>query len=366
MNEKILEVNNHRVTFDTYAGKVQAVRGVSFYLNKGETLAVVGESGCGKSVTFQSLIKLTPSPPARIQSDSIKYNGKDIAKFTDRQMESLRGKEFSMIFQDPMTSLNPTMRVGRQITEGIRKHQQLQARAADERAINMLKLVGIPSPQQNMLRYPHTYSGGMRQRIMIAIALACNPNILIADEPTTALDVTMQAQILELMNDLKDKLDTAIVLITHDLGVVARMAQRVAVMYAGQIVETGRSEDIFYTPRHPYTWGLLGSMPMVGAQESNKLNAIPGTPPDLFAPPPGCAFAARCPHCLEVCREVAPPEFEVGVGHKAACWLLDSRAPKVAPPRFERHKFTSVEVSETQDGTLAVRVEKRGGASDGH
>jgi oligopeptide transport system ATP-binding protein len=317
---------------------VQAVRGVSFYLRRGETLAIVGESGCGKSVSAQSIMKLNPIPPGRLKSGSILYQGREISGYSEKQMEGLRGSEFSMIFQDPMTSLNPTMRVGRQITEGIRKHQALKGKETEARALEMLKLVGIPNPERNMLRYPHTFSGGMRQRIMIAMALACKPGILFADEPTTALDVTTQAQILELMNDLKHKLGTAIVLITHDLGVVARMAERIAVMYAGEIVETGSAEDIFYRPQHPYTWGLLGSMPG-STRHHSDLISIPGTPPDLFAPPKGCAFAARCAYCMRACEEVSPPQRGVSDSHSAACWLLDARAPKVAPPLAWRGKL---------------------------
>ena len=337
MEDKILEVKDLFFSFDTYAGEVQAVRGVSFYLRRSETLAIVGESGCGKSVSVQSVMKLIPSPPGRMKSGQIIYNNKEISNLSEKEMEKLRGKEFSMIFQDPMTSLNPTMRVGKQIVEGIRKHQVLSSSATSERALAMLQLVGIPNPDRNMLRYPHTFSGGMRQRIMIAMALACSPNILFADEPTTALDVTTQAQILELMNDLKGQLGMAIVLITHDLGVVARMAERIAVMYAGEIIETGSAEDIFYNPKHPYTWGLLGSMPGSSDRQSDLI-AIPGTPPDLFAPPKGCAFAARCDYCMNVCREVSPPSASISNGHSASCWLLDERAPEVEAPKFKQKK----------------------------
>ncbi len=335
MSERILEVKDLFVSFDTYAGEVQAVRGVSFYLEKGETLAIVGESGCGKSVTVQTVMKLNPSPPARIKSGSILCDGTEIVNHKEKQMQNLRGKEFSMIFQDPMTSLNPTMRVGKQIREGIRKHVQMPRGKERERVLEMMRLVGIPNPQENMIRYPHTYSGGMRQRIMIAMALATEPKILFADEPTTALDVTMQAQILELMNELKREMGTAIILITHDLGVVARMAKRVAVMYAGKVVETGTAARVFYRPQHPYTWGLLGSMPDVAqGEERRDLTAIPGTPPDLFAPPKGCAFAARCVHCMDVCMDFQPPETVVSENHFASCWLLDRRAPKTNAPIF--------------------------------
>lgn len=340
MNDIILDVKDLFFSFDTYAGEVQAVRGVSFYLRRGETLAIVGESGCGKSVSVQSVMKLIPTPPGRMKSGKIIYNGVDITRYSDRQMESLRGSELAMIFQDPMTSLNPTMKVGRQINEGLQKHKKKKVGAANENALAMLRMVGIPNPQQSMVRFPHTFSGGMRQRIMIAIALACSPNILFADEPTTALDVTTQAQILELMNDLKKKLGTAIVLITHDLGVVARMAERIAVMYAGEIIETGSATEIFYNPRHPYTWGLLGSMPSV-ATKGEELVAIPGTPPDLFAPPKGCAFAARCAYCMRLCLEITPPSVEVSSGHVASCWLLDQRAPNVTPPVIVRRALSA-------------------------
>lgn len=343
MEEKILEVRDLCFSFDTYAGEVQSVRGVSFYVNKGETLAIVGESGSGKSVTVQTVMKLTPTPPGWLKSGSIRYCGQEISFFSDKQMEKLRGKEMSMIFQDPMTSLNPTMRVGRQITEGIRRHEKLQAEAANERAVEMLRKVGIPNPDKNALRYPHMFSGGMRQRVMIAIALACNPKILFADEPTTALDVTTQAQILELMNGLKNELGTSIVLITHDLGIVARMADRIAVMYAGKIVETGTAQNIFYESRHPYTWGLMSSLPGKGDNKGKQLTAIPGTPPDLFAPPAGCGFAPRCKYCMEACRTHQPPEKEIGTGHFASCWLLDEQAPKVEAPAEARRSRKEAE-----------------------
>jgi oligopeptide transport system ATP-binding protein len=328
MAQVILEVKDLSVSFDTYAGEVQAVRGVSFRLNRNEALAIVGESGCGKSVTVQTVMRLNPEPPARIKTGSIMYKGKDLTRLTDEQMEVYRGAEFSIIFQDPMTSLNPTMRVGDQIVEGILKHKKCSREEARNKALSVLELCRIPDAAQNMRRYPHTYSGGMRQRIMIAMALACDPSILFADEPTTALDVTMQAQILELMNDLKAKIGTSIILITHDLGVVARMADRVAVMYAGQIVETGSVDDIFYSPRHPYTWGLLESMPDTSDGRERELVAIPGTPPDLFAPPPGCGFAARCEYCMPACKKLPPPEEDLGEEHSARCWLFDPRAPQ--------------------------------------
>lgn len=334
----ILEVKNLRVSFHAYAGRVQAVRGVSFSVDSGETLAIVGESGCGKSVTVQTVMKLTPTPPAFIEEGQILYNGRDITGCSEKEMQQLRGGEFSMIFQDPMTSLNPTMRVGRQINESILKHTSLSSKEATEKTMEMMRLVGIPKPEMNMLRYPHTYSGGMRQRIMIAMGMSTNPKILFADEPTTALDVTTQSQILDLMNSLKKQFNMAMVLITHNLGVVARMADKVAVMYAGKIVETGTAREVFYEPKHPYTWGLLNSMPDInGTDGSRELAAIPGTPPDLYAPPAGCAFAARCPYAMGACLKAQPEETSLSGTHKASCHLLDPRAPKVPAYETKRH-----------------------------
>lgn len=332
--ERLLEVKDLHVSFDTYAGEVQAVRGVSFHLDKAEAIAIVGESGCGKSVTAQSIMKLVPMPPGRIKSGSIIFNGVDITRFSDKKMEAIRGSEIGMIFQDPMTSLNPTMVVGKQISEGLIKHQHLNKKQAMDKAIEMLKLVGIPNPDKRANQYPHEFSGGMRQRAMIAIALSCNPRLLIADEPTTALDVTIQAQILDLMKELKSKLETSIILITHDLGVVAGMAERIIVMYAGEVVESGTVNDVFYNPQHPYTWGLLKSVPRLDAQNKEELIPIIGTPPDLFCPPVGCAFAARCKYSMEICYECSPSDIEYQKGHHAACWLLHPDAPKVERPIF--------------------------------
>lgn len=330
--EKLLEVKDLHVSFDTYAGEVQAVRGVSFHLNKAEAIAIVGESGCGKSVTAQSIMKLVPTPPGRLKSGNIIFNGKDITKFSDKQMEAVRGSEMGMIFQDPMTSLNPTMHIGKQIAEGLIKHQHLSKKQAHENAIEMLKTVGIPNPEKRVNQYPHEFSGGMRQRAMIAIALSCKPKLLIADEPTTALDVTIQAQILDLMKELKSKLDTSIILITHDLGVVAGMAERIIVMYAGKVVESGISDDVFYNPKHPYTWGLLKSVPRLDAENKEDLIPIIGTPPDLFCPPVGCAFAARCAYAMEVCYKQQPEETMLENGHSVSCFLQHPLAPKVERP----------------------------------
>lgn len=337
MADRLITVKDLRVSFMTASGEIQAVRGVDFHLDRGETLAIVGESGCGKSVTVQTLMRLLQEPPAVIKSGSIRYtNGDidmDIAARTDKQMRAYRGKEFSMIFQDAMTSLNPTTRVGRQIAEGILRHQDMSAGEAKERAVELLARTGLPAPETVYKRYPHTLSGGQRQRVMIAMALSCNPAVLFADEPTTALDVTIQAQILNLMNDIKRQRNMSIIFITHNLGVVARMADRVAVMYAGQIVEAGSLRDIFYGPRHPYTWGLLGSVPDLRMNLSARLASIPGTPPDLFSPPAGCPFAARCAHCMKVCMEVMPGEYAVSEGHMARCWLLDAECEtEVIPP----------------------------------
>ncbi|WP_318505085.1 ABC transporter ATP-binding protein [Bacillus sp. T3] len=337
--EKLLEVKDLNISFHTYGGEVQAVRGVSFDVYKGETLAIVGESGSGKSVTAQSLMKLIPMPPGKITGGRILFNGEDIVPKTDKEMEKVRGKEISMIFQDPMTSLNPTMKVGRQIMEVLIKHQNMGGNQAKERAIELLKLVGIPMPGKRVNQYPHEFSGGMRQRAMIAIALAANPKLLIADEPTTALDVTIQAQILELMNDLQNKMDTSIIFITHDLGVVANVADRVAVMYAGQIIEIGTVDEIFYDPRHPYTWGLLASMPSLENDDNTELAAIPGTPPDLTNPPKGDAFAARNPYALAIDFEKEPPMFQVSETHFVKTWLLHPDAPKVEPPAAVKSKI---------------------------
>ena len=329
--KKILEVKDLSVSFKTYGGEVQAVRNVNFDLYEQETLAIVGESGSGKSVTVQSIMRLIAMTPGEFKSGSVILDGEDLVQKSESQMEQIRGKDIGMIFQDPMTSLNPTMRIGKQITEGLIKHQNMSKKEAHERGVELLKLVGIPNPETRINQYPHEFSGGMRQRAMIAIALSCNPKVLIADEPTTALDVTIQAQILELLRDIQKKTNTAIILITHDLGVVANAADRVAVMCGGKVVETGTVDEVFYKPKHPYTWGLLGSMPKLN-DENEELQSIPGSPPDLKDPPKGCPFAARCPYAMKVCDQHMPPSFESSITQKSACWLLDERAPKVEPP----------------------------------
>jgi oligopeptide transport system ATP-binding protein len=345
---KLLEVKNLEVSFQTYGGEVQAVRGVSFYLNKGETLAIVGESGSGKSVTSQTIMRLIPTPPGKIKNGQIIFDGEDLVKKTDKEMEQIRGKDIGMIFQDPMTSLNPTMKVGHQIMEVVMKHQKMSKSAAKERAIELLRLVGIPMPEKRVNQYPHEFSGGMRQRAMIAIALASNPKLLIADEPTTALDVTIQAQILELMKDLQKKTGTAIIFITHDLGVVANVADRVAVMYAGKIVEMGTVDEIFYDPRHPYTWGLLASMPSLDSDDKAELASIPGSPPDLTNPPKGDAFAPRNPYAMKIDFEMEPPLFQISDTHYAATWLLHPDAPKVEPPEAVKRRLRKLSTNYPQ------------------
>lgn len=325
--EKVLEIKDLRVSFDTYAGEVQAVRGVDLTVNKGEVVAIVGESGCGKSVTAQTVMKLNPMPPARIKTGSIDLCGRDIVAASEKEMQDIRGELVSMIFQDPMTCMNPTMRVGRQLTETLIKKKKIEKKDAEAEAVRLLKLVQIPNAEERAKQYPHEYSGGMRQRAMIAMALACGPHLLIADEPTTALDVTVQAQIMELLVNIKEETQTAIILITHDLGVVANLADRVAVMYAGKIVEKGSARDIFYNTQHPYTKALLKSLPTVDTKKDEKLVSIPGTPPDLFAPPKGCGFASRCESCMKICKEYQPPTFEVGESHEASCWRLHPDFP---------------------------------------
>jgi oligopeptide transport system ATP-binding protein len=331
--DKILEVKNLRVSYHTYAGEVQSVRGVDFFLNKGETLAIVGESGCGKSVTSKSLMRLIQTPPGEIKEGSeILFNGQDILKMDENALRELRGSDISMIFQDPMTSLNPTMTVGDQIAESLIIHRGLSKAEAFEEAVKMLKLVNIPNADKRARQYPHEFSGGMRQRAMIAIALACNPKILIADEPTTALDVTIQAQIMDLIKDLQDKLGSAVILITHDLGVVADFADRIQVMYSGLIIERGTVEELFYNPQHPYTWALLRAVPRLSTEHKDTLYAIKGTPPDLLNPPVGCPFAARCDHAMAICKEAMPETTVLSPTHSVNCWLQHPYAPKVAKP----------------------------------
>ncbi len=328
--DRILNVENLQVSFHTYAGEVRAVRGVSFELGRGETLAFVGESGCGKTATAKAIMRLWKPPFVEIKSDSvIEYDGEDVMKMDKKRLQALRGNDISMIFQDPMTSLNPTMTVGKQIMEGLQLHRGLTKAQAREEAINMLRMVKIPVPEKNVDSYPHQLSGGMRQRVMIAMALACQPAILIADEPTTALDVTIQAQVLDLLQELKTKLNTAIILVTHDLGVIANFADRVQVMYAGQVVERGATKEIFNEARHPYTWALLNSVPALATESKQELYALKGTPPDLILPLNHCPFAARCEYCMGICREQMPEETTLSGTHKVSCWLEHPNAPKV-------------------------------------
>ncbi|MGJ5023652.1 ABC transporter ATP-binding protein [Bradyrhizobium oligotrophicum] len=317
----LLEVENLQVHFRTPTGINRAVDGVSFHVNPGETLAIVGESGCGKSVTSMSMMRLIPEPPGKI-AGSILLEGRDILTLSDREMRALRGNDISMIFQEPMTSLNPVLTVGRQIGETLRLHQGLDQAQAEARAVEMLTLVGIPEPARRVREYPHQLSGGMRQRVMIAMALACNPKLLIADEPTTALDVTIQAQILKLMLELKQRVGAAIILITHDLGVVAEVAERVMVMYAGRKVEEAPVKELFRTPRHPYTQGLLGALPKLGSSlsgETKRLAEIPGQVPDLKQRIEGCVFAGRCALATDLCRQYAPGLEQKAAHHIAAC-----------------------------------------------
>jgi peptide/nickel transport system ATP-binding protein len=325
----LLEIEDLRTWFFTRDGIVRAVDGVSLSVLPGETLAIVGESGCGKSVTALSVLRLIASPPGRIVSGAIRFAGRDLRELSDAEMRKVRGNEISMIFQEPMTSLNPVMTIGRQISETLILHQELDQKAAQEKAVAMLRLVNIPEAERRVTQYPHQLSGGMRQRVMIAMALACNPKLLIADEPTTALDVTIQAQILELMRELKTQIDAAIVLITHDLGVVAEMAQRVIVMYAGRKAEEAPVKELFRRPLHPYTKGLLASMPRLGALETGerpRLAEIAGTVPSLKEPIPGCAFADRCFLATDICRRETPRFEEKAPGHFAACFHADQLA----------------------------------------
>ncbi|MBV7273046.1 ABC transporter ATP-binding protein [Clostridiaceae bacterium UIB06] len=325
--EKLLQINGLQTSFYTYAGEVKSVRGISLYLNKGEAIGIVGESGSGKSITMMSLMRLLPDN-GKIKEGQTLFDGKDLSKANEKEMEKIRGNEIGMIFQDPMTSLNPVFTIGNQLMEPLIKHKKMSKGEAFNKAVEMLRLVGIPSPEKRMKQYPHEFSGGMRQRAMIAMSLVCAPKLLIADEPTTALDVTIQAQILELMKDLKSKIDMSIILITHDLGVVANVCSRIYVMYGGTVVESGASRDIFYNPKHPYTWGLLRSIPNPKEDIKERLKPIEGTPPDLLKPPVGCPFAPRCEHTMKICLTERPQQFEIKDGHYSACWLSHPQAPK--------------------------------------
>ena len=321
MSEKLLEIKDEKLSFFTPAGEVKALNGVSFSMNEGEVLGIVGESGSGKSVTAYSIMGLT-AYPGKLIGGTIYFNGHQIEKMSEKEMRKIRGNEVSIIFQDPMTSLNPVYTIGNQITEVIRLHTGKSKKEAYDRAKELLELVGINEPTKRLKQYPHKLSGGMRQRVMIAIALACEPKLLIADEPTTALDVTIQAQILELMQELRQKLGMSIIMITHDLGVVASMCERIAVMYAGHIVEYGTADEIFYEPKHEYTKGLINSIPKLSAQEIERLVPIEGQPVDLLNPPAGCPFAPRCANCMKICLREMPPKTELSDTHYSHCWLL--------------------------------------------
>ena len=321
MSEKLLEIKDEKLSFFTPAGEVKALNGVSFSMNEGEVLGIVGESGSGKSVTAYSIMGLT-AYPGKLIGGTIYFNGHQIEKMSEKEMRKIRGNEVSIIFQDPMTSLNPVYTIGNQITEVIRLHTGKSKKEAYDRAKELLELVGINEPTKRLKQYPHELSGGMRQRVMIAIALACEPKLLIADEPTTALDVTIQAQILELMQELRQKLGMSIIMITHDLGVVASMCERIAVMYAGHIVEYGTAAEIFYEPKHEYTKGLINSIPKLSAQEIERLVPIEGQPVDLLNPPAGCPFAPRCANCMKICLREMPPKTELSDTHYSHCWLL--------------------------------------------
>ncbi|MCR6544386.1 ABC transporter ATP-binding protein [Dehalobacterium formicoaceticum] len=320
----LLEVKNLAVSFKTYGGEVQAVRGVSFTVKPGETVAIVGESGSGKSVTATTLMGLIPVPPGEIKGGEILFNGVDLTRLTDRQMENYRGAEMGIVFQDPGTSLNPTMKIGRQIGESFLYREKISKKAVRKKVLDLLDLVGIPQGEVRIDQYPHQFSGGMKQRVMLAMALAGRPKLLIADEPTTALDVTIQAQIIDLLRHLKEQLQMGLLLITHDFGVADQLADQVLVMYAGRIMEAGRKEDIFDHAQHPYTRGLLKSRPQINPEDGERLFIIPGQPPNLFLPPPGCPFASRCPDVMKVCVQTAPHEVHLrvtkGAEHRVACW----------------------------------------------
>lgn len=319
--EKVLEVKNLAVSFKTFFGEVEAVRDISFDVGRSETVAIVGESGCGKSVTANSIMQLLPMPPAFFKGGEILFNGDNLLKRSEKEIQAIRGNQISMVFQDPMTSLNPTMKIGKQIVEGLVKHQKLSTEEAKKKAIEMLNLVAVPQPEKRINQYPHEFSGGMRQRVMIALAMVSTPQLLIADEPTTALDVTVQAQILELMKEIQKKLNMSIILITHDLGIVADMSDKVIVMYAGQILEEGLTEEIFENTKHPYTRKLLASVPRLDMSRDEPLHSIEGTPPDLYIPPKGCSFYDRCEYAMKICKSHMPDFESHSSTHKSRCWL---------------------------------------------
>lgn len=334
----LVEIEDLHVEFETHAGVVKAVRGVTLGIYPGEVLALVGESGCGKSVTAQSIVRLIPSPPGRITRGSIYFAGENLIAKSEKELQQIRGRDIGFIFQDPMTSLNPTMKVGSQVVEVMKWHGKTGRRENRERAVDLFRLVGIPNPGPRLDQYPHQFSGGMRQRVMVAMALACGPRLLIADEPTTAVDVTIQAQIIDLLKDLQGKTAMSVLLITHDLALVAGYAQRVAVMYAGKIVETGSAPEVIKSPLHPYTRGLLASLPRLEALPGERLAAIPGRPPSLIDPSPGCQFRPRCPDAMSICTRFEPGETACGEGRKVSCWLAHPMAAKFRPERTIRNE----------------------------
>ena len=354
---ELLKLENLSVSFYTPKGEVEAVRDVNLTLNKGEILAIVEESGCGKTVMGKTVLKLLPKS-AKIKTGKILLDGKDIANYSEKQMRNIRGSMLSMVFQDSMTTLHPTIPIGKQIMESILKHDKISKGEAKNRAIEMLELVGIENPEERFNLQPHFFSGGMRQRGALAIALASNPKILIADECTTALDVTVQAKIIDLLLELRDKMGISIVFISHDLGVVARIADRVAIMYAGKIIEIGKTEEIFYDPRHPYTWGLLSSLPM-SAKKGEVLNSIPGMPPVLINPPKGDAFAPRNKYAMAIDYKMTPPMFKITDTHSAATWLLDERAPKIAKINFGIGGKINESISDVTSEKIATNISNK-------
>ena len=325
--ENILELNNVKFSFRTYGGVVKAVRDVSFKVRQGEILGIVGESGCGKSVTAQCILRLNPEPPGFFEGGEIFYKGQNVLEMSNKEIRKIRGGEIGFVFQDPMTSLNPTMRVGAQIEEVFLGRTDISKKEVKERALEIMRLVGISDVEKRYKQYPHELSGGMKQRVMIAIALVSRPSVIICDEPTTSLDVTIEAQILDLLLDLREKLGTSIIMITHDLGVIARLCDRVIVMYGGQVVERGTVDELFYDTAHPYTKGLMKSIAKLDTKKGEKLHPIEGTPPDLFSPPKGCPFAARCDYCMDVCNELPPEQVYLTKEHATSCWLQHELAP---------------------------------------
>lgn len=325
--ENILELKNVVYSFRTYGGEVKAVRDVSFEVRKGEILGIVGESGCGKSVTAQCILRLNPEPPGFFEGGEIWFKGEDVLKMSKKEIRKIRGGEIGFVFQDPMTSLNPTMRVGAQIEEVFLGRKDVTKKEVKEKALDIMRLVGISDVEKRYKQYPHELSGGMKQRVMIAIALVSRPSLIICDEPTTSLDVTIEAQILDLLLELREKLGTSIIMITHDLGVIARLCDRVVVMYGGKIVEKGTVNELFYDTAHPYTKGLMSSIAKLDTKKGEKLHPIEGTPPDLFAPPVGCPFAARCDYCMDVCNELPPENYKLSDEHSTCCWLQHELAP---------------------------------------